>query len=147
MSPFKRHGLQNVSNVKLIGMLNYETGEIFCVKEDKFDAKVFLFFLEKVINHYPTGKIVMILDNSKIHHAKLIQPFLNAHKKRLQLVFLPPHSSQLNLNEGLWRWLKDSVIYNVFFSSTSEIKLAVRQFVQHKITYKQQLINRLCVQF
>lgn len=70
--------------MKLIGTLNYETGEIFCVEEEKYDAEVFLRFLEKVLAHYPHGKIVMILDNARIHHAKLIQPFLVAHKNRLQ---------------------------------------------------------------
>lgn len=132
--------------VKLIGTLNYETGEIFCVEEEKYDAQVFLSFLEKLIIHYPTGKIVMILDNSRIHHAKLIQPFLNTHKNRLQLVFLPPYSPQLNLIEGLWKWLKDSVINNVFFPSTSKIKLAVRQFVRLQNLNKQEIIDRLCVQ-
>ena len=117
--------------VKLIGTLNYETGEIFCIEEEKYDAKVFLRFLEKVLAHYPTGKIVMILDNARIHHAKLIQPFLKANQKRIQLVFLPPYSPQLNLVEGLWKWMKEAVSNNVFFSSTSQIKCAVREFLQH----------------
>ena len=132
--------------VKLVGTLNYETGEIFCVEEETYDAKVFLSFLEKVIAHYPTGKIVMILDNSKIHHAKLIQPFLEENKDRLQFVFLPPYSPQLNLIEGLWKWLKESVINNVFFPSTVKIKLAVRQFMRLQNLNKQEIIDRLCVQ-
>jgi transposase len=89
----------------------------------------------------------MVLDNARIHRAKLIQPFLEAHKERLQLVFLPPYSPQLNLIEGLWKWLKDSVINNVFFSSTPQIKLAVRQFVSHQNQNKQGVIDRLCVRF
>jgi len=131
--------------VKLIGTLNYETGEIFCVEEEKYDAKVFLSFLKKVLIHYPTGKIVMILDNARIHHAKLIQPFLKAHQDRIQLVFLPPYSPQLNLVEGLWKWVKEAVINNVFFSSTPQIKRAIRAFFQHQNTRKNEIINRLCV--
>ena len=69
----KHHG------VKLIGTLNYETGEIFCIEEEKYGAKVFLRFLEKILAHYTQGKIAMVLDNARIHHAKLIQPFLNNH--------------------------------------------------------------------
>ena len=133
--------------VKLIGTLNYETGEIFCVEEEKYDAEVFLRFLEKVLMHYPQGKIVLVLDNARIHHAKLIQPFLKEHENRLQLVFLPPYSPNLNLIEGLWRWLKDSVINNVFFSSTSQIKHAVRHFISLQNENKQGIIDRLCVRF
>lgn len=47
-------------------------------------------------------KIVMISDNARIHHAKLIQPFLNEVKERLELMFLPPYSAEFNLIEGLW---------------------------------------------
>lgn len=133
--------------VKLIGTLNYATGEIFCIEEEKYNAEVFLRFLEKVLAHYSTGKIVMILDNAKIHHAKLIQPFLKANQKRIQLVFLPPYSPQLNLVEGLWKWMKEAVINNVFFSSTPEIKRAVRGFIKHQNTQKDEVINRLCVRF
>ena len=130
--------------MKLLGTLNYETGEIFCVEEEKYDAQVFLSFLEQVLMHYPTGKIIMILDNSRIHHAKRIQPFLLAHQDRLQFVFLPPYSPQLNLIEGLWKWLKEAVINNVFFSNTSQIKSAVQSFIAYQNTRQQAVIERLC---
>ncbi|WP_442893596.1 transposase [Bacillus sp. 2205SS5-2] len=39
--------------------------------------------------------------------------------------FLPPYSPELNLIEGLWGWLKKSVIYNVFYKSVKEIIKAV----------------------
>ena len=130
--------------VKLIGTLNYETGEIVCVEEEKYDAEVFLAFLKKIVAHYPTGKIVMILDNARIHHAKLIQPFLEENCQRIQLVFLPPYSPQLNLIEGFWKWLKEAVINNVFFPNAQKIKLRVREFVRLQNTQKENIIQRLC---
>ncbi|WP_412674814.1 transposase, partial [Aneurinibacillus thermoaerophilus] len=36
-------------------------------------------------------------------------------------MFLPPYSPNLNPIEKLWRWLKDSVISNVFHKNQSEI--------------------------
>lgn len=131
--------------VKLLGTLNYETGEIFCVEEETYDAAVFLDFLTKVLLHYPSGKIVMVLDNARIHHAKLIQPFLTEQKHRLELVFLPPYSPQLNLTEGVWKWLKESVVNNVFFSNVQQIKLKVREFIQDLQQRPQEVIDRLCV--
>ncbi len=131
--------------VKLLGTLNYETGEVFCVEEEQYDAIVFKGFLEKVLDHYPTGKIVMILDNARIHHAKFIQPFLNENKDRLELVFLPPYSPDLNLIEGLWKWLKESVVNNVFYSTVQEIKLNVRSFIREISKIPGTVIDRLCV--
>lgn len=88
---------------------------MFCIEREQYDAQTFLDFLELVLEQYPTGKIVMVLDNTRIHHAKLIQPFLEEQAERLSLVFLPPYSPNLNLIEGLWRWLKKSIIENVFY--------------------------------
>jgi transposase len=65
-------------------------------------AEVFLEFLKATLKQYPEGKIVMILDNAKIHHAKLVQAFLNKMKDRIELMFLPPYSPKLNLIERLW---------------------------------------------
>ena len=57
----------------------------------------------------------MILDNSRIHHAKLLKPFSKENSDRLQLKFLPPYSPKMNLIEGLWGWLKSEVVNNVYY--------------------------------
>ena len=94
---------------------------VYVEEHKKYDAKTFLSFLKNILKQYPKGKIVIRLDNAKIHHAKLIQPFLKENSERLELVFLPPYSPKLNRIEKLWKWLKDSVINNVFFHSVSEL--------------------------
>lgn len=43
-------------------------------------------------------------------------------------VFLPPNSPKIHLVEGLWGWLKKSVIYNVFYKTVEEIRKAVQGF-------------------
>ena len=76
------------------------------MEEEKYDAEVFLKFLKKVLELYPKGKIILVLDNARIHHAKLLEEFLKANSNRLELEFLPPYSPNLNLIQGLWKWLK-----------------------------------------
>jgi Transposase and inactivated derivatives len=131
-------------SVKLLGVLNYETGEILVQESQTFDAQVFMDFLKAILEHYPEGKIVLVLDNARIHHAKLLQPFLAANP-RLQLVFLPPYSPNLNPIEGLWKWLKDTCINNVFYSKYYDIVLAVRKFVDWVNTIPEVTIDRLCI--
>jgi len=132
---------------KLMGTLDYETGEIFCVQEEQYRAKEFLSFLEKVMGKYEGERIVMILDNAKVHRAKLIQPFLEQHKDLLTLVYLPPYSPTLNMIEELWGWLKSSVINNVFFDSVQKIRKAVQGFIRHINETPEVTMNRLCNQF
>jgi transposase len=132
------------TGAKLVGILDYETGAVYVEEHEKYDAMVFLSFLVNVLNRYPKGKIVMVLDNARIHHAKLLRAFL-AENSRLTLMFLPPYSPKLNLVEGLWGWLKDSVINNVFFNNRYEICLAVKKFIAWVNTVPFQVIDRLCI--
>ncbi len=131
---------------KLIGTLDYETGEVFCVQEEQYTAKEFLSFLEKVIAKYHGERIVMILDNAKIHHAALIQPFLERNKALLTLTYLPPYSPNLNLIEELWGWMKSSVINNVFFDSVQKIRKAVQGFINEINKTPSATVDRLCIQ-
>ncbi|MDQ0497342.1 transposase [Paenibacillus brasilensis] len=86
---------------KLFGAINYETGQVHHREEEKADVEAFIRFLQDLLAAYPIGKMAMILDNSRIHHATGLQPFLKEHP-RLQLVFLPPYSPNLNPVERLW---------------------------------------------
>ena len=129
---------------KLLGVMDYETGTVYVEEHDRYDAKVFLAFMENVLIRYPKGKIVVVLDNSRIHHAKLLNDFLMANP-RLTLMFLPPYSPKLNLIEGLWKWLKDSVINNVFFNKTCEISRAVKGFIEWVNSVPLMVVDRLCL--
>ncbi len=86
----------------------------------------------------------MILDNAKIHHAKLLADLLEANP-RLHLEFLPPYSPNLNKIEELWGWLKSTVINNMFFHSREEIRSAVNSFVDYLSTVPLVVIDRLCL--
>ncbi len=130
--------------VKLVGILNYETGEVYVEEHKRYDAEIFRRFLKHVLERYPEGKIVMILDNARIHHAKLLQDFLDSNP-RLHLEFLPPYSPNLNKIEELWGWMKSSVINNVFFHSCDEIRSAVMSFVDFINSTPLSTVDRLCL--
>ncbi|MBN7576509.1 MULTISPECIES: hypothetical protein [Clostridium] len=39
--------------VKLIGILDYESGHVYCEEHEKYDAVAFLEFFKKVLTQYP----------------------------------------------------------------------------------------------
>jgi transposase len=131
--------------VKLLATLNYETGQIHWTEDEQYNAETFLAFLQQILSAYPSGKITMVLDNARIHHARLLQPFLEENRDRLDLVFLPPYSPQFNLVEGLWKWLKSDVINNVFYSTVAEIRRNVIGFLERISREPQAIIDRLCL--
>ena len=130
--------------VKLVGDLNYETGEIYCEEHETYDAEVFLGYLKHMLSRYPDGKTVLILDNARIHHAKLLMSFLEENSDRLMLMFLPPYSPKLNPIEGLWKWMKEKVIYNVFYKTVPEIRANVNEFLDNISSDRDMVIDRLC---
>ncbi|MGE6964367.1 IS630 family transposase, partial [Bacillus thuringiensis] len=103
----------------------------------------FRHFLQYVLHEHPNKHIVMILDNARIHHAKLLKPFLKKNNQRLTLVFLPPYSPNLNLLEPIWKALKENVISNRFHASQKEIKTSVLSFLTHLAQFPAKVIQRL----
>ncbi|MDT2287222.1 transposase [Paenibacillus larvae] len=59
--------------------------DIVWQEDEQYTAETFLSFLQKVMATYPTGKLALVLDNARIHHAKLLRPFLEAQKIGLSL--------------------------------------------------------------
>ncbi|MCE5219989.1 MAG: transposase, partial [Clostridium sp.] len=67
------------------------------------------------------------------------------NKERIELMFLPPYSPELNLIEGLWGWLKSSIINNVFFESIFKVKAVIGNFIENINKVPTQIIDRLCI--
>ena len=61
--------------VKLVGYLNYATGEVYCEEHDTCDAKVFLKFFRNVLSKSTNGKSVAVLDNLRIPMQSFFKDF------------------------------------------------------------------------
>ncbi|MBF8418462.1 IS630 family transposase, partial [Heyndrickxia coagulans] len=129
---------------KLFAAINYETGEVTHYEEEKSNSSAFKRFLELLLSEYPQGKIVMVLDNSKVHKSQVIKDFLKENP-RLRFVYLPKYSPELNPVEGLWKWLKQDVVNNVFFSKFYQIRSHVAEFMKQASQKNQKVIDRLLV--
>ena len=62
-------------------------------------------FLQSIRNMNPDGDIVIVLDNFRSHHANGTREFAEAN--RIQLVFSPPYSPDLNPIEFIWKGLEE----------------------------------------
>ena len=101
------------------------------METNRCDAQAFLEFLRYVVSQYEDQHIVMILDNARIHHAKLIQPFLKDNEDGLTFLFLPPYSPNVNAVERVWGLLKKSVIANRFHATREDIRKSVLSFLEY----------------
>jgi len=76
--------------------------------KEPINAESFLRFLKQVIK-FRKRKIVLILDNLRVHHSKLVRQWLERNSHRIELVFLPAYSPELNPDEYLNNYLKQTV--------------------------------------
>ncbi|MCS1417419.1 MAG: hypothetical protein M2R46_05173 [Verrucomicrobia subdivision 3 bacterium] len=91
-----------------------------------FNAATFEAFLKVLLRRRSRNqKMVVILDNARYHHAKLLKPLLRAHRTHLDLLFLPPYSPQLAPIERVWKLTRRLATHNLYFSSLEELSAAV----------------------
>lgn len=76
--------------VKLVGYLNYETGEIYCEEHKSYDAEVFLGFMKNALLKNKYAKTIIILDNARIRHAMLLQSLIKENENACNLCFCRP---------------------------------------------------------
>lgn len=111
-------------------------GQLILDQSDIFNAVTFQKFLEKIVFESTVGvnnngrkrKILVVLDNARYHHAKIIQPWLEEMKDVIELFFLPPYSPDLNAIEMLWKKTRRAVTHNRFFESLDNLKYDLKMY-------------------
>jgi len=94
---------------------------------DKGNFKSFKKHLKKILHTFKSApKIILVLDNVRYHHAKLLKNFLEENQ-RLEILYLPPYSPDLNPIERAWWFMRKSITHNRFMES---LKLRKAKFWQ-----------------
>lgn len=112
-------------------------------RADRGNAITFKMFLKKVMHQFKGNKVIMVLDNVRYHHAKVLKPFLEKNKDRIELLFLPPYSPDLNPMERVWWYMRKKITHNRYTETLSE---RVKYFWQLFSTFKNpnSFIVQLC---
>lgn len=91
----KRVGVNMISAVANSGQLHFR------LFEGRFTARLFIDFLARLTASHPGRKIFLICDNHSTHHAKTVKAWVAKRPQRIELVFLPAYSPELNPDEYL----------------------------------------------
>ena len=107
--------------IGVCGAVNPHDGSLFSLTFDGFDSDTFVYYLKWLMKTYRTQKkIVVVLDNASPHKSNKVQDFARKYKKKVELLFLPPYSPDLNPVERVWKNLRYQVTHNVYFSCTCQ---------------------------
>ena len=94
LSQSKRERVNMISSITNQGKVR------FMIYEETFTAQVFMRFMKQLIKG-SKKKVFLILDNLRVHHAKMLQAWLKDKKEEIELFFLPSYSPELNPDEYL----------------------------------------------
>jgi putative transposase len=126
----QRYGTQERKT--LFGAVNLKTGNLVGHIADTGNAKTFQRFLEAVRRRYPRGRVVIILDNVRFHHAKVIARYLEGYP-RISFLFLPPYHPQLNPQEMVWQIMRRNVTHCAYYATFAKEVAAAKRFFKNTI--------------
>ena len=103
--------MRTESRQEKISMISAITGRgttRFMIYDGAMNQRTLISFMRRLIND-ARRKVFFILDNLRVHHGKMVQAWLEKHKDKIELFFLPPYSPELNPDEYLNHVLKRDV--------------------------------------
>jgi len=132
--------------LNLHGAMNAETLEVTLIESETVDDDSTIQLLEAVENRYKLAvAILVILDNAKYHYSWKVKEFLKTSK--IQLVFLPSYSPNLNLIERLWKFFRKKVLYNKYYEKLDDFRQASINFFKNIGSYWDELASIMSDEF
>jgi len=90
----------------------------------------FISFLEQLlIKEYPTGRVVLVMDNASYHKSAPALAALSLFEHRVMVLWLPTYCSDLNPIERFWRHLKDLACANKLQDNIDEVMKAAEKIL------------------
>ena len=126
-------------SITVIGAISKERGLVyFEVFVESNNSNLFLNFMQALKNKCEGRRVVVVLDNLRIHHSK---KFNEVYDNDIKELFLPIYSSELNPIERLWSIVKRKWTQNQHLF-VDEMSLALTK----KVKKKQELLTRSTIE-
>lgn len=109
------------------------------------DAERIVELLRKIRAANPGKRLLLVLDNASYHRAASVKHA--AAKLRIELLYLPPYSPNLNLIERFWKFLKRKVARNRYHATFAEFRNAVQNILNNTATYNDELASLMTERF
>ncbi|MBU1197645.1 IS630 family transposase [Candidatus Micrarchaeota archaeon] len=116
--------------VNAFGAVNPFTGEVVELASADAKAPSFIRLLRKLLIQHPRKRVLLCLDNSRVHHSRMLQKFLEKHP-RLQVKYLPAYSPELNPKEYWHAFVRKKLLNNRSFTSARAVALALNRFARN----------------
>lgn len=122
----KSHAGRKRYNV--LGALNAVSKKVtIYTNESYINSKSVCKLLKMLYLEYYGKPITIILDNAKYQRCNLVQRY--ARLLKIELLFLPSYSPNLNTIERFWKYVKKKVLYSVFHKTFEDFKESINKCI------------------
>jgi transposase len=111
----------NRESLSLISSVTNQGKVRWMVFGGALNAKILIRFLKRLIQS-AQRKVFLILDNLRVHHAKVVREWLAKQEEHLEVFYLPSYSPELNPDECLNADLKQAVTSKAPARSKGQLK-------------------------
>jgi len=113
----------------VLGALNAVTKEVVTVCNDTYiTSEQVCQLLQKLRALNSLRPISIVLDNARYQRCALVQEC--ASRLKIELLFLPPYSPNLNLIERFWKFVKKQCLYSRYYPTFAEFKGAISSCIE-----------------
>ncbi|NBH80897.1 IS630 family transposase [Clostridiaceae bacterium] len=115
--------------VNMISAVSSQGKVRFMIYQDTMKQQWLIQFMERLIRA-SKQKVFLILDNLKVHHGKLAASWLEKHKDKIEVFFLPPYAPEYNPDEYLNHALKLSIYSGQLPYTVEDISHKIQSFMR-----------------
>jgi transposase len=102
------------------------------LEAEKITSEAMIALSETLAARHPTATAINgVLDNASYNRSAAVKEYLAGEGCRIQLVFLPPCSPNINLIERLWWFLKKTAPRNEHYPTFAGFKAAIDGFFRN----------------
>jgi transposase len=134
------------NRVNINGAIDISCLSVVVEFDERINAQSTIALFKKIeAKHRKAKKIYIYCDNARYYRSRLVQEFLA--NSRIELIFLPPYSPNLNLIERLWKYFRKEILYNEYYEKFSDFQRACQNFFTDIKEHKKALRSLLTENF
>jgi transposase len=130
------------NRINVLGAVDAVTKNVHTLINTTYvSADTIMEFLQQIRKEYLNIRLTIILDNAKYQHCQAVKEM--ADKLKIDLLFLPTYSPNLNIIERLWKHTKKKILYAKYYDSPTKFHNAIRNYFDNVNNTEQEELNKL----
>lgn len=122
----------------IVGAIDINNLKVVQEDKPKINGDYIIEFLQKLEQENASkARIYLICDNAGYHKSKKVKEYLETSK--IELMYLPPYSPNLNPIERLWKLMHAIVTNNKYYSNFSKFTEAINHFFDNLAQYQSRI--------